>query len=726
MGHGSVDADWDNVSGANYLPIMAHPDPDAILAALDPEQRAVAAAPLGPLRVIAGAGTGKTRAITHRIAYGVRSGQVAGPQVLALTFTARAAGEMRTRLRDLGVAGVQARTFHAAALRQLHFFWPKVIGGAAPEVMASKAAAVAEASGRLRLRLGRDELRDAASEIEWSKVSMLTAESYARAAAAARRTPPGMDVTAMARLIAGYEEVKDERGAIDFEDVLLVTLGMIRKDPRMAQQVREQYRHFVVDEYQDVNALQQALLQAWLGERHDLCVVGDPAQTIYSFTGASADHLRDFATVHPGAATHELVRNYRSSPQIVAVANGLARGPSGSRRWGGVELQSQGAAGAAPMLTAYDDDAAEAAGVARRIEKAIGAGIPAREIAILFRTNGQSEAFESALSAKGIPYLVRGGERFFQRREVREAMVLLRGGVRSDDGAVDLPELTRTILGGAGWAAVAPVGGGAARERWESLEALAVLADELVVSMPAARLGELVRELDERAAAQHAPAVDGVTLASLHAAKGLEWDLVHLVGISDGLMPIMMAESNVEIDEERRLLYVGMTRARRELALSWARSKTPGGRGSRRPSRFLGGLVEGASAATAARTGPKKKERKPARCRTCGAGLLSATERTTGRCSTCPATYDEEIFAALKAWRAAVAKAASWPAYVIFTDATLTAIAENMPRDAAGLTRIPGVGQRKLALYGASVLAVLGGADPAQAAAEIKKSDLIR
>ena len=718
-----------NVGGPTYLPIMTYPDPDAILAALDPEQREVAAAPLGPVRVIAGAGTGKTRAITHRIAYGVRSGAYAGPQVLALTFTARAAGEMRTRLRELGVAGVQARTFHAAALRQLHFFWPHVVGGAAPEVMASKTAAVAEAGGRLGLRLGRDGLRDAASEIEWTKVSLESAESYAAAATRARRTPPGMDVTAMARLIATYEEIKTERGVIDFEDVLLVTLGMLRREPRVAQTVRGQYRHFVVDEYQDVNALQQALLREWLGDRDDLCVVGDPAQTIYSFTGASADHLRAFARVHPGAVTHELVRNYRSSPQIVTLANGLARGPSGSRRWGGVELAAQREVGAEPVLTAYDDDAGEAAAAAARIQSIIAAGTPAREIAILFRTNGQSEAFENALSEKGIPYLVRGGERFFQRREVREAIVLLRGNARSDDGSVELGDLVRSVLGSAGWAATAPAGSGAARQRWESLDALVGLVDQFVAGMPAASLPDFVQELDERAAAAHAPAVDGVTLASLHAAKGLEWDVVLLAGVSDGLLPIKMAETNAEIDEERRLLYVGVTRARRQLHLSWARSKVSGGRATRRPSRFLTGLVAGASAPATGESRGKsvaKKPRKPAECRTCGQALMSAAERTTGRCAGCPSTYDEKVFEALKAWRAIVAKTASWPAYVIFTDATLTAIAETMPKDQAALTRIPGVGQRKLGLYGDSVLAVLGGGDPATIAAEIKKSDLIR
>ena len=707
---------------------MAFPDADAILAALDPEQREVAAAPLGPMRVIAGAGTGKTRAITHRIAYGVRAGVYAGPHVLALTFTARAAGEMRTRLRDLGVSGVQARTFHAAALRQLHFFWPAVVGGPAPEIMASKAAAVAEASGRLRLRLSRDELRDAAAEIEWAKAGTLTAETYAAAATRARRTPPGMDVTAMARLIATYEEIKGERGVIDFEDVLLVTLGMLRSDARMAETVRGQYRHFVVDEYQDVNALQQALLLAWLGGRHELCVVGDPSQTIYSFTGASADHLRDFPRVHPGAATRELVRNYRSTTPIVALANGLARGPSGSRRWGGVELQAQAGLGPEPVLTAYDDDLAEANGVAALIERAIAGGTPARQIAILFRTNGQSEAFEAALSERGVPYLIRGGERFFQRREVREATVLLRGGVRSDDSSVELPELVRSILTGAGWGPNAPAGGGAARQRWESLDALVLLVDQLLVGMPAARLADFVRELDERAAAQHAPSVDGVTLASLHAAKGLEWDLVVLAGVSEGLIPIIMAETHAEVDEERRLLYVGITRARRELHLTWARAKVAGGRAARRPSRFLGGVIEGANASGGRepRERKPKQAKRPAHCRTCAAPLLSASERATRRCTSCPATYDEAVLQSLRTWRAAVAKAASWPAYVIFTDATLTAIAEEMPTDRSALALIPGVGQRKLSLYGDALLALLAGADPSAAAAEITKSRSIQ
>ena len=701
------------------LPV--HPGADAVLDALDPEQREVAAHPSGPMCVLAGAGTGKTRAITHRIAYGVLSGVYQPQRVLAVTFTARAAGEMRTRLRDLGVGGVQARTFHAASLRQLHYFWPQAIGGASPEVMPHKASAVAGAGSRLRLRLDSPAIRDLSSEIEWSKVSLLTPESYAAAAAAARREPPaGLDATAMARLIAAYEEVKTDRGVIDFEDVLLLMVGILREHEEVARAVRNQYRHFVVDEYQDVNRLQQTLLDLWLGERRDICVVGDPAQTIYSFTGASPEHLLSFRTRHPDARTVELVRNYRSTPQVVTLANLVLRGPGGQRRSGSVELRAQRADGPVPELVVADNDPDEAAAVATRIASLLDAGHPPSEVAVLFRTNGQSEAFESALAERGIPYLVRGGERFFSRKEVRDAVVLMRGAARSDDGSVPLTDLARDVLLGAGWSREAPTSGGAARERWESLAALAGLADDLFATDPQARMPALVRELEERAAASHAPTVQGVTLASFHAAKGLEWDTVFLVGCSDGLLPITMADTPEAVEEERRLLYVGVTRARERLVLSYAGARTPGAKATRRPSRFLDGtssvLGDGARSQARRRKAPgtgggagggKGKPAVRSTCRTCGADLGTARERTIGRCSTCPPTMDERLFEALREWRLETARDADVPAFVVFTDATLTAIAEKVPRDVAALSRITGVGPAKLERYGAAVLSLL-------------------
>ncbi|MFC7487711.1 ATP-dependent DNA helicase UvrD2 [Knoellia sp. CPCC 206453] len=700
----------------------AHPTADAILEGLDPEQREVAANPTGPMVVLAGAGTGKTRAITHRIAYAVLSGAQQPQRTLAVTFTARAAGEMRTRLRDLGVGGVQARTFHAAALRQLHYFWPQAIGGASPEVMPHKAGAVAEAAGRLRMRFDRTGIRDLAAEVEWAKVSMLTPETYASAARAAGREAPGLDLTAMSRVLAGYEEVKAERGVIDFEDVLLVLVGILEENEGVARAVREQYRSFVVDEYQDVNALQQRLLDLWLAGRQDICVVGDPAQTIYSFTGASPVHLLGFRARHPKARQVELVRNYRSTPEIVGLANLVLRSPSGGRRSGSVVLEAQREPGPAPTLINHPDDPSEAAAVAGQIADLIAGGAAPADIAVLFRTNGQSENVESALADRGIPYLVRGGERFFQRKEVRDAIVLMRGAARSDDGSVSLPDLVRDVLLGAGWSRQAPNAGGAARERWESLASLAALADDLAAADGEARMPAFVRELDERMASQHAPSVQGVTLASLHAAKGLEWGTVFLIGASDGYLPISMADTPEAIEEERRLLYVGVTRARDRLIVSWSGARTPGARATRRPSRFLDGTAS--ILGDGARSQPKRSSRvgaggaktpKVARrslCRTCGADLSTASERTVGRCATCPATYDEALFERLREWRLATARGAAVPAYVVFTDATLTAIAEQTPSDLASLSAISGVGQRKLDLYAAQVLAVLGGESP--------------
>jgi DNA helicase-2/ATP-dependent DNA helicase PcrA len=657
---------------------------DQILEALDPDQRAVALALRGPVCVLAGAGTGKTRAITHRIAYGVRTGVYAPTSVLAVTFTARAAGEMRTRLRELGVAGVQARTFHAAALRQLGFFWPKVVGGAPPPILEHKAPAVADAAGRLSLSVDRIAIRDLAGEVEWAKVSLVTADDYVRATSAVNRpAPAGFDRHTVARLLSAYEDVKTERGVIDFEDVLLMLADMLGTRHDVAETVRGQYRHFVVDEYQDVSPLQQFLLDQWLGGRDELCVVGDPSQTIYSFTGATPHHLLTFSTAHPGAEVVRLVRDYRSTPQVVGLANRLiaARGRRGTAA---LELVAQRPAGPPVGFTAYDDDDSEAAGIASRVSRLISAGTRASEIAILYRTNAQSEAFEQALAAAGIGYLVRGGERFFARREVRDAIVLLRGAGRAADADTPMPELVRDVLLSAGWSPEPPAARGAARERWESMQALVALADDLA-GRQQATLADLIAELDERAAAQHAPTVEGVTLASLHAAKGLEWDAVFLAGVSEGLMPISLAETDEAVAEERRLLYVGVTRAREHLELSYARSRTPGGRASRRRSRFLDGLWP--------EDGPGRRR---------GPGSPLARPVLIGE-------YDEELFERLKEWRRQVATETDKPAYTVLRDSELAAIAEIRPASMADLARVNGIGPMKLDRFGPALLALVAG-----------------
>jgi DNA helicase-2/ATP-dependent DNA helicase PcrA len=526
--------------------------------------------------------------------------------VLAVTFTNRAAGEMRGRLRQLGAQGVQARTFPPAALRPLQYFWPKAIGGSLPRLVDRKIQLVADAAAAGRIRLDRGELRDVAAEIELAKVTQTVPADYPYAAVKAGRDVP-RDPAEIAHLYAASEDLKRERAVIDFEDVLLLTVAILQDRADIAEQVRSQYQHFVVDEYQDVSPLQQRLLELWLGPRDSLCVVGDASQTIYSFTGATPDHLLDFRTRHPGATVVKLVRDYRSTPQVVHLANGLlaqARGRAADHR---LELISQRAAGPEPGYTEYTDEPAEAEGAARRIRELVDAGIPAAEIAVLFRTNAQSETYDQALADAGVPYQLRGAERFFDRPEVRRATTALRAAARFgvNDSLLadvdDLPSQVRAVLSGEGWTSHPPAGSGAVRERWESLAALVDLARDFAAARSGATLGDLVAELDERANAQHAPTVQGVTLASLHAAKGLEWDVVFLVGVAEGMMPISYARTDEQIEEERRLLYVGVTRARERLHLSWALSRAPGGRPSRRPSRFLDGLRPG-SAATVGRT----------------------------------------------------------------------------------------------------------------------------
>ena len=662
---------------------MPVPTVDELLASLDPEQREVATSLEGPLCVLAGAGTGKTRAITSRIAHGVLTGVYLPQRVLAVTFTARAAGEMRTRLRDLGAAGVQARTFHAAALRQLRYFWPRHVGGELPDLASHKAGLVAEAAGRLRLATDRDDYPAAAAK-------------------AGRSGPAGVDPATMVRLLSAYEMVKRERHVIDFEDVLLYTVALIAEHRQVADAVRGQYQRLVVDEYQDVSPLQQALLDQWLGDGEEVCVVGDPNQTIYTFAGATPEFLLGFRQRHRDAPEVRLVRDYRSTPQVVALANRVVTGSAAGRQ-AALQLVAQRPPGPEPDLRELPDEPAEARHVAGRIRDLVAASTPASEVAVLFRTNGQSETYEQALTDAGLPYVLHGGERFFDRPEIREARLLLRGAARSADGD-DLPATVRAVLSGGGWSSTPPEGAGAVRERWESVAALARLADDLAAARPDAGLRDFVTELDERADAQHAPTVDGVTLASLHAAKGLEWDAVFLVGVNEGMLPISYAETPEQVEEERRLLYVGITRARRDLSLTWALSRSPGGRAGRRPSRFLDGLVRSAAQPPAARSSRGRKG--PAACRVCGAGLTEATARKLGRCLTCESPYDEELFERLRTWRAEQAKEASVPAYVVFTDATLTALAELRPTTVEALLSVSGVGRTKLERYGEDVLAL--------------------
>ena len=682
------------------------------LAGLDDEQRAAVLAPSGPLCVLAGAGTGKTRTITHRIAQLVASDLHRADEILAVTFTNRAAGEMRLRLRSLGVGGVQARTFHAAALRQLRYFWPKVAGEQVRPLVEQKLRLVGGAARRVGAATDVPTLRDLASEIEWAKASLVTPAGYAGAVAKAQRDTP-LDADLIAKAYEAYESVKNDAEQLDFDDILLNTCAALDDDEQVAREFRARYRCFLVDEYQDVTPLQQRLLDAWLGGRDQLTVVGDANQTIYSFAGASPTYLLNFDRKYPHAPVVKLERDYRSTPQVVSLANRVIAGTVGPTSRFRLRLRPVLENGPEPVYTEFPDEAAEANALAERCQALIASGVPLAEIAVLYRINAQSEAFEQALAAAKIPYLVRGGERFFARAEVRQAMQALRIAAQSenartadDSGPNDsapLVPLTRRVLRDVGLTEKPPAAG-SLRDRWDALVALVGVAEALADADRTAGLLVLVAELEQRAEAQHAPTVEGVTLASLHAAKGLEWDAVFLVGLTDGTLPIQHAETPEEIEEERRLLYVGVTRARRMLFLSWAQSRAEGGRKTRRRSRFLSGLAP--ESLPANKAGGRAAA---GRCRFCGGPVETPLEIKTGRCSKCPSTADPDLVDELRAWRRSEATDRSVPAYVIFTDATLIAIAERCPTDDASLLAIPGIGRAKLDTYGADVIRLVIG-----------------
>ncbi len=556
---------------------------DDLLDGLDPDQRQIAECLRGPVAVLAGAGTGKTRTLTHRIAHGVRVGAYAPDRVLAVTFTRKAAGELQTRLRDLGAAGVRAQTFHGAALAQLGFFWPQVVGGTAPKVISGKVPVISQAVESLGLRLPGETLRDIAAEIEWRKVSMLGMESYAARITAEtdpRPIPSGVSAEQLIDIHERYAALLSERKQIDFEDVLILTTGMLESEPRAALQVRERYRFFTVDEYQDVSPLQHALLGVWLGDRRDLCVVGDASQTIYSFAGASSSYLLRFGNEHPGAREFRLERNYRSAEPIVRAANRLMR-----ERPGALVLRAERAQGQARLggqaISAewFASDQDEARAVAAAIRSSIDAGLSASEIAVLYRANAQSAGMEAELQRLGVSARVHGAQRFFDRADVRQAVMLLRGQAKAEDHR-PLFQVVSDVLRSCGWSATPPEGG-AARERWDALNAILALVDE----QPAdATMQSFTDELLARSRSHHEPTVDAVTLSAVHAAKGLEWSLVHLIGMSEGVLPNSYAESEEAIEEERRLAYVAFTRARDVLRIS---GTAGAGRKARGPSRFV-------------------------------------------------------------------------------------------------------------------------------------------
>jgi len=646
--------------------------PDRLLERLNDAQRAAASITRGPLAVIAGAGSGKTRVISHRAAYAIETGVVRADRVLLVTFTDRAATEMVERMAVLGHRGVMARTFHAAALAQLRHFWPsRHEGEPLPRIVDSKGALLYPLATKLPGHYRFTPLKDLAEAIEWAKVRRIAPERWVSEGGDRAPIPPDL----FARLFTDYERSKRRAGRIDFEDMLVEAIELLESDEDAARLVHARKTWFSVDEYQDTNPLAERLLELWLGDSTDLAVVGDPNQTIYTFAGATPEFLLRFDARHPGARTVVLLDNYRSTPQILELANRLiGRGPRDA-------LRATHPAGPQPTIKRFADDEAERRGLIDGIRELLRGGTDAREIAVLVRINAQLPEVEQALTRAGIAFRVRG-QRFFERREVHQARQLLRRTRTSASGAQLVAEIRSLFVDRLGFGTDPEAAGEEAQERDASLELLLGIMTDLAEGDPELDMRGVLAELDRRDADEAAGAATGVNLVTYHRAKGLEWDAVFLPALEDGLLPVRQAKTEDAIAEERRLLYVGITRARQHLALSWAQRRVgPGGKeASRQRSRFLAAL-----------------DPRP----TPGRRLVHvpATPSSNGT--------DRRLMEALQRWRRDRATSDGVPAYVVAHDATLAAIAEARPRSIAALRRVRGMGPTKLERYGAEILAIV-------------------
>ena len=640
---------------------------EAILAGLNDAQRQAVTATRGPVAIVAGAGTGKTTTITHRIAYQVASGEFMAARILAVTFTEKAAGELKSRLARLGVEGVEARTFHAAALAQLYRLWPKHTSAPVGDILEAKAPLIASLANALPPPHRFVPRRDLASEIEWAKNRMVPPEAYLDDVAATGHVPP-IPAGLMERVYAGYERRKRAMGRLDFEDMLGLAVRLFDEHDAAARDVRARYEAFTVDEYQDVNPLQHALLDRWLGGRDELCVVGDDYQTIYGFTGATPSYLLAFPDRFPAARVVRLEDNYRSTPEVLAVGNHLSGRLGGYRK----VLRATRPPGPVPVIRPVSGEAMETAFVVDEIARLHDStGVPFEEIAVLYRINARSDQFEEALAKGRIPFQVRGGA-FLRRPGPRAALARLwrEGGGRSVADAVD------RVTAALGFDAQAEPDSEEEATRQSDLARLRSLAQEFTAVRPDVDTGEFLEELGRRFSVEESGR--GVNLMTYHRAKGLEFDAVFLPRLLDGELPYRSGRNRAPVDEERRLLYVGITRAKRFLWLTWPAD----GRGGRSP--FIDELTWQPSPQPRPASGSKAALRAKA-----------------------PSSAGDPLFDALRRWRRGRADRDGVPAYVVFHDSTLAEIAHRRPRSLSDLRSVSGVGPAKLERYGQEVLEIL-------------------
>ena len=686
---------------------MAPGDADQLLADLNDHQREAVTTTVAPLAILAGAGSGKTRVLTRRIAWQAAQGAIDPRHVLAVTFTRKAAGELSDRLGQLGVRRVvTSGTFHGLALAQLRRRW-RDRDEAVPALLERKSRILAPLLGG-GPSVGA-EAAEVACEIEWAKARLIAPGGYEAAVAAAGRATP-RPAGEIASLYDRYEVEKGRRGVVDFDDLLWRLADALETDAEFAAVIRWRYRHLFVDEFQDVNPAQFRLIRLWLGDRRDLCVVGDDDQAVYGFTGADAGYLVHFARHFPGAGLVRLEENYRSTPQILAVAHAVL--PGGVRRK--KPLRPTLADGPVPAITAYPSDREEAAAVARALQAAHLPGTPWAGSAVLYRTNAQSAPLEAALRAASVPYRVRGAARFLDRPAVAAALEELR---RAAAAAPGLP-LMAHLAGLLEWAEEAGGTEEARQDRRDHVDALVRLghdylaADEAVADAsgpvgrsesPAGTAAGFTAYLITVLADDDPTRADAVELLTFHKAKGLEWPVVYLTGLERGLVPIAYAETPAALAEERRLLYVALTRAERELHLSWAQRRTLGGREmTRQASPYLASIEAVLAAFAPGGDGDWHAAIAAERARLASARAAAGRDRAM-----VGASADPRVLAELVAWRKALARASGVPAQVIFHDATLAAVAEARPASRDALMALPGLGPLKVERYGDELLALL-------------------
>jgi DNA helicase-2/ATP-dependent DNA helicase PcrA len=680
-------------------------DADKLLSDLNDRQREAVTTVANPLAILAGAGSGKTRVLTRRIAWLAAEGVVDPRHVLAVTFTRKAAGELSDRLERLGVRRVvTSGTFHGLALAQLRRRW-RDRGEAVPALLERKSRILAPLLGG-GPSVGA-EAAEVAGEIEWAKARLVVPEGYEAAVTGAGRTTPRL-AGEIASLYDRYETEKARRGVVDFDDLLWRLADALESDAEFAAVIRWRHRHFFVDEFQDVNPAQFRLIRLWLGDRRDLCVVGDDDQAVYGFTGADAGYLVHFARHFPGAGVVRLEENYRSTPQVLAAGHAVL--PGGARRK--KPLRPTLPDGPVPTVAAYASDRGEAESVARALQAGHQPGTPWAGTAVLYRTNAQSAPLEAALRAARIPYRVRGAARFLDRPAVATALDELR---RSAAAAPGLP-LTAQLAGLLEWAEEAGGGEEATRDRREHVDALVRLGHEYLAAEDTAFPGDTPEPPRHAATAagfitylltvlaeEDPTGADAVELLTFHKAKGLEWPAVFVTGLERGLVPIAYAETPAALAEERRLLYVALTRAEQELHLSWAQRRTLGGREmTRQASPYLASIEAALAAFGPDGDGDWQGAVAAERARLAKARAAACRDRAM-----VGASADPRVLAELVAWRKTLARASGVPAQVIFHDATLAAVAEARPADRDALLAVPGLGPIKIERYGDELLALV-------------------